>query len=97
MPYDAPSTAMIAGLQAVRPQQNYCRFSEPGTIQVGDDGKTKFAASGEGKHRYLIFDPSQKDENNPGLYRARQHETGPAGSPVPSAAEKAMKPVVRKR
>ena len=26
-----------------------------------DDGRTRFTASAEGKHRYLILDPVQKD------------------------------------
>jgi hypothetical protein len=62
MPYDAPSASMIAALQAVRPQENYCKLSEPGTIQIGEDGKTRFVASAAGKHRYLIFDPARKDQ-----------------------------------
>ena len=62
MPYDAPSAPMIAALQAVRPQENYCKLSEAGTIQAGDDGRMKFVPSADGKHRYLIFDPASKDK-----------------------------------
>lgn len=62
MPYDAPSAAMAAALQAVRPQENYFKLSEPGTIQVGDEGRTRFVPSAEGKHRYLIVDPAQRDK-----------------------------------
>jgi len=62
MPYDAPSAALAAALQSVRAQQNYFKLSEPGTIQVGDDGSTRFAPSADGKHRYLILDPAQKDK-----------------------------------
>lgn len=61
MPYDAPSWAMTAVLYAVRPKEGYFKLSEPGTIQVLDDGSTKFTASAEGKHRYLILDPEQKE------------------------------------
>jgi hypothetical protein len=61
MPYDAPSYAMAAALYAVRPQENYFKLSDPGTISVLDDGRTRFTPSVEGKHRYLILDPEQKE------------------------------------
>jgi hypothetical protein len=61
MPYDAPSWAMAAMLYAVRPKENYFKLSEPGTITIGDDGRTSFAASDTGRHRYLILDPEQKE------------------------------------
>jgi hypothetical protein len=61
MPYDASTSAMAALLYAVRLQENYFKLSEPGTISVLDDGRTKFTPSPEGKHRYLILDPEQKD------------------------------------
>ena len=62
MPYDAPSGSLAAALQAVRPQENYFKLSDPGIIQVADDGRTKFVPSAAGKHRYLIADPAQKDK-----------------------------------
>jgi hypothetical protein len=62
MPYDTPSTAMAASLYAVRPQEGYFKVSEPGTITVRDDGKTSFAASGQGKHHVLTVDPDKKDK-----------------------------------
>jgi hypothetical protein len=61
MPYDAPTCAMAALLYAIRPQEGYFKLSEPGTIGVLDDGRTKFTPSPEGKHRYLILDPEQKE------------------------------------
>ena len=61
MPYDAPSEAMAAALYAVRPQENYFRLSEPGTISVSEDGRTRFTAASSGKHRHLILDPAQKE------------------------------------
>jgi hypothetical protein len=61
MPYDAPSGAMTAVLYAIRPKEGYFKLSEPGTVTVLDDGRTRFTPSAEGKHRYLIADPSQKD------------------------------------
>jgi hypothetical protein len=59
-PYDAPSGAMAAALYAVRPNETYFQVSGAGTITVLDDGRTHFAA-GQGRHRYLIVDPAQKD------------------------------------
>jgi inosine-uridine nucleoside N-ribohydrolase len=61
MPYDAPSWDMSAVLYAARPKEGYFKLSEPGTIRVTDDGKTKFTPSADGKHRYLILDPDQKE------------------------------------
>jgi inosine-uridine nucleoside N-ribohydrolase len=62
MPYDAPATAMAAALQAVRPQEKYFKVSDPGTISVLDDGRTRFTPSADGRHRYLIPDPDQKEK-----------------------------------
>jgi hypothetical protein len=61
MPYDATTPAMAALLYAVRPQENYFKLSEPGTISALDDGRAKFTPSPEGRHRYLILDPEQKE------------------------------------
>lgn len=61
MPYDAPAYDMTAVLYAARPQEGYFKLSSPGTIRVGDDGRTSFTASDSGKHRYIIYDPEQKD------------------------------------
>jgi inosine-uridine nucleoside N-ribohydrolase len=61
MPYDAPVWAMNAALYAVRPKEQYFKLSDPGTVSVLDDGRTKFAASANGKHHYMIYDPAQKE------------------------------------
>lgn len=61
MPYDAPTTAMAAVLQAIRPQETYFKLSEPGTISVLEDGRTKFMPAPEGRHRHLILDPAQQE------------------------------------
>lgn len=61
MPYDAPSGDMSTVLYAVHSQDGYFKLSEPGTITVLDDGRTKFTPSLQGKHRYLILDPAQKE------------------------------------
>jgi inosine-uridine nucleoside N-ribohydrolase len=61
MPYDSPTGALSAVLYASRPQENYFKVSDPGTISVQDDGRTRFTASANGKHRHLILDPSQTE------------------------------------
>lgn len=60
MPYDASTTAMAAVLYAVRAKDHPFRLSQPGTVSVLDDGRTKFTPSPSGKHRFLIVDPAQK-------------------------------------
>jgi hypothetical protein len=61
MPYDAPTQAVIAALFAANSSADYFRLSEPGTISVENDGKTTFAPSPNGKHRYLMLDVAQKE------------------------------------
>ncbi|MCS7024670.1 MAG: nucleoside hydrolase [Bryobacteraceae bacterium] len=61
MPYDAPTHNMVAALYAVRPAQNYFKTSERGWMVVDNQGRIKFTPSPEGKHRYLILDPAQKE------------------------------------
>ncbi|MEO7891408.1 MAG: hypothetical protein ABIW19_15520 [Vicinamibacterales bacterium] len=59
--YDAPASALAAVLYAVHPDDGYFKLSAPGTITVMDDGRTQFSPNPDGKHRYLIADPAQKD------------------------------------
>ncbi len=61
MPYDAPAAGPAGILQAIRPQENYFKLSEPGTISVLDDGRTRFTPGAGGKHQYLVVDPAQKE------------------------------------
>jgi hypothetical protein len=61
MPYDAPAPALAAVLYAVHPGDDYFKLSDPGTITVQDDGSTRFTPGADGRHRYLIVDPAQKD------------------------------------
>jgi hypothetical protein len=61
MPYDASASALAAVLYAVHPDEDYFRLSDPGTISVLDDGRTRFTPGAEGTHRYLIVDPAQKE------------------------------------
>ena len=59
MPYDAPALAMAAALYAVRPEENYFRLSDAGTIAVDGRGRFQFAAALGGRHRMLIGDAAQ--------------------------------------
>jgi inosine-uridine nucleoside N-ribohydrolase len=61
MPYDAETWDMTAVLYAIRPDAGHFELSEPGTIRVHEDGRTSFEPAPEGKHRYLILDPSKAD------------------------------------
>ena len=59
--YEAPSRALAAVLHAVSPDQSYFDVSPPGTITIADDGRTTFAPSPNGRHRYLIAKADQKE------------------------------------
>jgi len=62
MPYDAVTPGMAAALYAAHPDDGYFKLSEPGTITVLDDGRTKFTPGAGGRHQYLIADPAQKEK-----------------------------------
>lgn len=62
MPYDAPAPGMAAALYAAHPDDGYFKLSEPGTITVLEDGRTKFTPGAGGRHRYLIADPAQREK-----------------------------------
>lgn len=62
MPFDAPASAVAAVLHAVHPEADYFTLSPPGTFTVQDDGRLVFAPAAEGRHRYLMADPAQKDK-----------------------------------
>jgi inosine-uridine nucleoside N-ribohydrolase len=61
MPYDAPTAALSAVLHAIRPQENYFKLSEPGTISVLEDGRTQFTPTAEGQHRYAMLEATQQE------------------------------------
>lgn len=61
MPFDAPTNALAAGLYAVTPEDPSFKLSPSGSIQVLEDGRTKFNPSAEGRHRYLIVEPEKKE------------------------------------
>lgn len=69
MPFDMPASALAATLYAVHAEAGYFQLSDPGTISVLDDGRTRFTPGTEGKHRYLVVDPG-KTEEIVGLYTA---------------------------
>jgi hypothetical protein len=61
-PRATPTTAALAAmLQAVQPDSGYFKLSEPGTISVLDDGRTRFTPGAQGTHRYLVADPAQRE------------------------------------
>jgi len=55
------SQAVLAALYAANPGAPYFTMSAPGTIDVSDDGRTRFKESSNGNHRYLIVDPAHKE------------------------------------
>jgi hypothetical protein len=61
MPYNAPAVAMAAALYAVRPQENYFRTTEPGTVTVAGDSRLRLAPGPGGKRWTPIADPAQQD------------------------------------
>jgi hypothetical protein len=62
MPYDTATTALAALLYAARPDAEDYRLSEPGTIVVLDDGRTRFTPGAGGRHRYLIANPARAQQ-----------------------------------
>lgn len=62
MPYDAPASALAAVLYAAHPDAGHFTLSDPGTISVQDDGRTRFTPATNGRHRYVIADPARQDE-----------------------------------
>ena len=60
-PYDAPSRSLAAMLHAGSPDERYFGRSEPGTITVTDDGRTRFTPSSAGRHHYLMANPEQRE------------------------------------
>jgi len=58
---EAKGQAMAAVLYAANQKEGYFKLSERGTIEVLNDGRTRFTPSATGKHRYLIADAGEKD------------------------------------
>ena len=53
-----------------------CR--DPGTITVLDDGRTRFTPAADGKHRYVIVDPAQKERITTLVHRHGLRRAGAA-------------------
>jgi mono/diheme cytochrome c family protein len=96
MPYDASTRAMAAVLYAAQPNENYFKLSEPGTVKILDDGRTEFTAAPNGKHRYLIDDPAQKDRVIEAYVKlaSAQPPPPPQRRGAPPAAKEAAKLIV---
>jgi len=59
--HEASGQAMAAVLYAANQKEGYFKLSEPGTVEVLGDGRTRFVPSANGKHRYLIAESAQKE------------------------------------
>ncbi len=59
-PHNRPTWDLTAVLHAVHPDRGYFDLSPPGTVTVEQDGFTRFEASPQGRHRYLILRPEQR-------------------------------------
>jgi hypothetical protein len=55
-----PTWSMAAALYTARAEDGFFKLSEPGVISIGADGRASFSPGGHGRHRYLVFDPEQK-------------------------------------
>jgi inosine-uridine nucleoside N-ribohydrolase len=60
MPYDRPTWDLTATLYAIRPNRDYFSLSEPGNVDVDDQGRTMFTPDPRGTRRYLILTDRQK-------------------------------------
>jgi hypothetical protein len=92
-PYDAPSRALAAMLYAASQTERYFDLSEPGTITVMDDGRTRLTPSPSGTHHYLIPKPEQKERVLRAYEELVSAEPPPRpGRGRPAAAAGALRP-----
>ena len=63
MPYDRPTWDLTAVLYAARPNRGYFDLSQKGVITVRAGGFTDFTPDPNGRHRYLILEPTQKPKS----------------------------------
>ncbi len=103
MPYDAPSWTLAAALYSVHSKDGYFNISDPGSMTILEDGSTKFTASADGKHQYLILDPAQKERiietyakvvSAKPVARQPQFPLKKAAEAAKAAEDKAVEPVV---
>lgn len=57
MPYDRPTWDLTSVVYAVEPDDSGLDISPKGTITIEDNGFSRFEASENGKHQYLIIKP----------------------------------------
>ncbi len=57
MPHDRPTWDLTSVFYLVRP--DYFGLSDPGTVEVDDEGRTRLKPSPSGRHRYLTVTPEQ--------------------------------------
>ena len=57
----APSQTLAAVLYTVAPEANDFSLSEPGTLTILENGRTRFTPSPGGRHHYLVARPEQKE------------------------------------
>lgn len=60
MPYDRPTWDLTAVLFAVRSDQGYFGVSEPGQVDVDEEGLVRFYPQADGMHSYLTVDEQQR-------------------------------------
>ncbi|EMI19656.1 inosine/uridine-preferring nucleoside hydrolase [Rhodopirellula maiorica SM1] len=53
-PHDRPTWDLTSVLYGVRPNHGYFELSEPGKVQMADDGVTTFDAAANGRDRYIL-------------------------------------------
>jgi hypothetical protein len=57
---EAPGQAIALVLYAANQKEGYFKLSEPGSMEVFGNGRTRFVPSANGRRRYLIADAAQK-------------------------------------
>ncbi|GAA5509693.1 nucleoside hydrolase [Novipirellula caenicola] len=53
-PHDRPTWDLTSVLYGVRPDHGYFELSEPGAVEMADDGVTTFKAAANGRDRYIL-------------------------------------------
>jgi len=58
-PHNRPTWDLTSVLQVVGPDREYFDLSDPGRLNIADDGGTRFVKEPGGPHRYLIASGEQ--------------------------------------
>jgi inosine-uridine nucleoside N-ribohydrolase len=58
-PHDRPTWDLTAAFYAIYPDRGYFDVSPPGRVRVDEEGHTDFAATKDGKDRYLVMSELQ--------------------------------------